>query len=81
MNLDFCQMNQAGASRHTGRAEHTASLGFDTTAFDVSPSAIAGVRARYPGSSVHYQTADLPADLPADWRGGTAHHGHPPAPT
>lgn len=50
-------------------AAYTASLGFDTTAFDVSPSAIAGARARYPGSPVHYRTADL-LDLPADWRRG-----------
>jgi SAM-dependent methyltransferase len=49
-------------------AEFIASLGFDTTAFDVSPTAIETARARHPDSTVHYAVADLLA-LPAEWRG------------
>jgi SAM-dependent methyltransferase len=48
-------------------AEYLASLGFDTTAFDISPSAIAGARARNPSSIVRYAAADL-LDLPAEWQ-------------
>ncbi|NUR72996.1 MAG: class I SAM-dependent methyltransferase [Hamadaea sp.] len=48
-------------------AEFAAARGFDVTAFDVSPSAIAGVRDRFPGSSVHYVAADL-FELPPAWR-------------
>lgn len=40
-------------------AEHIASLGFATTAFDISPTAIEWARRRYPSSPVHYLTADL----------------------
>jgi SAM-dependent methyltransferase len=47
-------------------AEHIASLGFDTTAFDISPTAIRLARQRYPTSSVRYIPADL-LDPPADW--------------
>ena len=47
-------------------AEHVASLGFDTVAFDVAPTAIALVRRRFPDSPVRYTTADL-LDPPADW--------------
>ncbi|HEX4724847.1 MAG TPA: class I SAM-dependent methyltransferase [Pseudonocardiaceae bacterium] len=46
-------------------AEHLASLGYDTDAFDVSESAIAAARARHPGSPVHYRTANL-LDPPAE---------------
>jgi SAM-dependent methyltransferase len=49
-------------------AEHLARLGFVTDAFDVSESAIATARDRWPDSSVRYRTADL-FDLPAEWRG------------
>jgi SAM-dependent methyltransferase len=48
-------------------AEHVASLGFDTVAFDVSPTAIATARRRFPDSPVHYRTADL-LEPPAEWR-------------
>jgi SAM-dependent methyltransferase len=48
-------------------AEHVASLGFDTVAFDVSPTAIATARRRFPNSPVHYRTADL-LEPPAEWR-------------
>jgi SAM-dependent methyltransferase len=48
-------------------AEHLASLGFDTTAFDVSPTAVEIARGRNPGSSVDYRVADL-LDLPDDLR-------------
>lgn len=47
-------------------AELIASLGFDTTAFDISPTAIETTRARFPQSRVRYLTADL-LDPPADW--------------
>ncbi|SDH18435.1 Methyltransferase domain-containing protein [Lentzea fradiae] len=48
-------------------SEFLASLGFEVTAFDVSPSAIAAVRERYPDSKVAYVVADL-LDPPAEWR-------------
>jgi SAM-dependent methyltransferase len=48
-------------------AEFIASRGFDTTGFDISPTAIQGARQRHPGSPVHYTTADL-LNLPADWQ-------------
>jgi SAM-dependent methyltransferase len=47
-------------------AEFIAGLGFETVAFDISPSAIAAARRRYPDSAVTYQTADLLAP-PAAW--------------
>jgi SAM-dependent methyltransferase len=47
-------------------AEFIAGLGFQTTAFDISPTAIAGARGRFPDSAVRYQAADL-LQLPADW--------------
>jgi SAM-dependent methyltransferase len=47
-------------------AEYVASLGFDTTAFDVSPTAIARAVKRFPASTVDYQTADLLAP-PQEW--------------
>lgn len=48
-------------------AEFLASLGFSTTGFDISETAIRTIRERRPDSPVHYTTADLFA-LPADWR-------------
>lgn len=50
-------------------AEALAEHGYDTVAFDISPSAIAMCRQRYPKSSVDYRVADL-LDLPAQWRRG-----------
>jgi SAM-dependent methyltransferase len=50
-------------------AEFVAGLGFATTAFDISPTAIEVARARHPDSPVDYQVADL-LDLPAAWRHG-----------
>ncbi|GAA4113441.1 hypothetical protein GCM10022415_08760 [Knoellia locipacati] len=50
-------------------AEHLASLGFDTTGFDLSPTAIRTARARRPGSAVDYRVADL-FELPGEWRHG-----------
>ncbi|WP_050766633.1 bifunctional 2-polyprenyl-6-hydroxyphenol methylase/3-demethylubiquinol 3-O-methyltransferase UbiG [Janibacter sp. HTCC2649] len=47
-------------------AEHLAALGFATTAFDLSPTAIRTARSRHPGSSVDYQVADL-LDPPREW--------------
>ena len=49
-------------------AEHLAALSFDTTAFDVSPTAVATARERHPGSTVHYTVGDLLAVAPA-WQG------------
>jgi SAM-dependent methyltransferase len=48
-------------------AEHVASLGFDTVAFDIAPTAIAVARRRFPVTPVHYLVADL-LDPPAAWR-------------
>lgn len=48
-------------------AEFVAGLGFTTTAFDVSPTAIQLARERYPRTAVRYVTADL-LHLPAAWR-------------
>ncbi|MEU8300298.1 class I SAM-dependent methyltransferase [Micromonospora sp. NPDC048909] len=50
-------------------AEFMAGLGFDTTAFDISPTAVRVARERHPGSPVDYRTADL-LDPPAAWRHG-----------
>jgi hypothetical protein len=48
-------------------AEYVAGLGFETTAFDISETAIATTRRRFPDSRVSYQVADL-LDMPAEWR-------------
>jgi 2-polyprenyl-3-methyl-5-hydroxy-6-metoxy-1,4-benzoquinol methylase len=48
-------------------AELLASWGFQTTAFDISETAIRGARKRYPKSNVEYQAANL-LDPPSDWR-------------
>lgn len=47
-------------------AEALASAGFAVTAFDVSPSAIAWAKQRFPHSAVDYRVADL-FDLPDEW--------------
>ncbi len=47
-------------------AEHVAGLGFDTVAFDVSPTAVRTARRRFPKSRVEYLAADL-LDPPVDW--------------
>ncbi len=49
-------------------AEYVASLGYRTTAFDVSPTAVEGSRRAHPESFVSYQAADL-FDLPEEWIG------------
>lgn len=49
-------------------AEHVASLGYTTVAFDVSPTAIANARRRFAGSAVKYITADL-LSPPRSWTG------------
>ncbi|WP_336083762.1 class I SAM-dependent methyltransferase [Nocardia sp. SSK8] len=49
-------------------AEFVAAQGFRTTAFDVSPTAIRGARARFPQSPVTYTVADL-LRPPATWTG------------
>lgn len=50
-------------------AEEMARRGFDVTAFDVSPEAVAWCRERYPDSDVEYVAADVFAP-PADWLAG-----------
>jgi SAM-dependent methyltransferase len=50
-------------------AEYLAALGYSTTAFDISGSAVRAARARFPGSPVQYLVADL-LEAPAGWRGG-----------
>ncbi len=47
-------------------AEHVASLGFATTAFDISPTAVAVARRRRPHSRVTYVVADVLA-LAGEW--------------
>ena len=47
-------------------AEYVAALGFDTVAFDVSPTAIRLARERHPASAVRYLVADL-LTPPAEW--------------
>jgi SAM-dependent methyltransferase len=47
-------------------AEYIGRLGFETTAFDVAPTAIRSMEQRFPGSPVHYVVADL-LQPPADW--------------
>ncbi|GAA4256038.1 methyltransferase domain-containing protein [Dactylosporangium darangshiense] len=42
-----------------GDAEFLAARGWRTTAFDISPTAIAAAKARFPGSPVQYVAADL----------------------
>jgi SAM-dependent methyltransferase len=46
--------------------ELVASLGFAVVAFDISPTAVARARERFPDSSVDYRVADL-LEPPAEW--------------
>jgi SAM-dependent methyltransferase len=48
-------------------AEFVAGLGFDTVAFDFSPTAVDTARRRVPDSRVSYEVADL-LDPPGRWR-------------
>ena len=48
-------------------AEYVSGFGFDTVAFDVSATAVATARRRFPESRVRYLTADL-LDPPDRWR-------------
>ena len=48
-------------------AEYLAALGFETTGFDVAPTAIELARGRHPGTQVRYMAADV-LDPPAEWR-------------
>lgn len=50
-------------------SELIASVGYDTTAFEVAATAVSAVRRRFPNSRVDYAKADLLA-LPAQWGGG-----------
>ncbi|MHC5822229.1 MAG: class I SAM-dependent methyltransferase, partial [Nostoc sp.] len=47
-------------------AEALVNLGFEVTAFDISPTAIAWCQQRFPGSTVNYVVADLLA-IPSQW--------------
>src|ERR1700728_408751 len=47
-------------------SEQLAAWGFATTAFDISPTAIAATKKRYPDSKVDYLVADL-FHPPSDW--------------
>jgi SAM-dependent methyltransferase len=47
-------------------AQWLAARGCAVTAFDISPTAVAAARARFPASPVDYQAADL-LSLPAAW--------------
>lgn len=47
-------------------AEFLAGRGFEVTAFDVAPTAIAAAKRQHPGSRVRYLAADLLA-LPPEW--------------
>jgi len=49
-------------------AEELARRGYAVTAFDISPTAIARCRERFPQSPVHYRVADVPR-LPGEWQG------------
>lgn len=49
-------------------AEDLARRGFAVTAFDISPTAIAICKQRFPDTQVDYQVADL-LDLPEAWHG------------
>lgn len=49
-------------------AEYVASLGFATTAFDFSATAVARARERFASSEVRYLVGDL-LDPPDEWRG------------
>ena len=48
-------------------AERIADCGYDTTAFDISPSAIETAHRNHPDSKTHYRVADLLAP-PTGWR-------------
>ena len=49
-------------------AEALSQLGFEVTAFDISPTAIAWCQKRFPDSAVTYQVADL-FKVPTAWQG------------
>jgi SAM-dependent methyltransferase len=49
-------------------AELIASLGYETTAFDIAEAAVEGARRRFPESDVRYVVANL-LDPPPQWRG------------
>ncbi|WP_208998348.1 class I SAM-dependent methyltransferase [Roseibium aquae] len=49
-------------------AQALAQAGYETTAFDLSPDAIAWAKRRFPQSPVHYRVADLFAP-PSEWSG------------
>lgn len=73
--LEFFERNPMAAEGKTALvigcgfgddAEQLAAWGFETTAFDVSPSAVRAAKRRYPGTPVNYVTADVLAP-PVEW--------------
>jgi thiopurine S-methyltransferase len=52
-------------------AEYVSRLGFETTAFDIAPTAIRVSQERFPRSRVNYVVADL-LDPPPEWLGAFA---------
>ena len=50
-------------------AQALANLGFEVTAFDISPTAVAWCKQRFPNSTVNYVVADLLA-IPPQWHLG-----------
>jgi SAM-dependent methyltransferase len=72
--VDWAGSGPAGGGRAVvvgcglGRdAEFVAGLGYATTAFDISDTAVRVARQRHPGSPVDYRVADL-LELPGEWR-------------
>jgi SAM-dependent methyltransferase len=73
-------LDSAGLGRGDGRralvvgcglgrdAEFVAGLGYATTAFDISPTAVRAAAARHPGSPVDSRVADL-LEPPSEWAG------------
>jgi 2-polyprenyl-3-methyl-5-hydroxy-6-metoxy-1,4-benzoquinol methylase len=75
--LEFFELQPVTASGRTALtvgcgfgddAEQLAAWGFETTAFDISPSAIEACKRRFPESRVNYVAADL-LKPPAEWTG------------
>ncbi len=75
--LEFVERNPMAASGKTALtvgcgyghdAEQLAAWGFETTAFDISPTAIEACRRRSPSSPVRYLIADL-LNPPLEWAG------------
>jgi 2-polyprenyl-3-methyl-5-hydroxy-6-metoxy-1,4-benzoquinol methylase len=75
--LEFFELHRVTASGKTALtvgcgfgddAEQLAAWGFETSAFDISPSAIEACKRRFPESQVNYVAADL-LQPPVEWSG------------